>query len=150
MSSQENLCGKCEEVYGETRCSCGEKFCAICFEKHTKRNNTHRKAGSSKIEKAWSWISGSVASLTDEIKRPLLFQDDECTKWFGLVVEKSGSDRITRIIETPRFSSLVEESVHFSNNSPSRQFPSIVSFVGDTGAGKSTLSKLKSKPAYLD
>jgi len=66
---------------------------------------------------------------------------DEGAKWFGLVVEKSGQDRIVRIVETPRFSNLIEDSMHSTSNSPSRQYPGIVSFVGDTGAGKSTLSK---------
>jgi len=148
--NQERGCGICGNVPGETHCSCGEEFCATCFQNHTRRNPTHRRAGSSIAERFWSWAVGHWASLTNEATRREQFQKDEGAKWFGLAVEKSGSDRIAWIVETPRFSNLVEDSVHYLDGSPSRQFPSIVSFVGDTGAGKSTLSKLTSNSAYLE
>jgi len=70
------------------------------------------------------------------------FKEDEMAKWYGLYIESSKSGRIARIIETARFTELAEKSATASVNSAKRQFPSIASFVGETGVGKSTLSKL--------
>lgn len=67
------------------------------------------------------------------------FKEDEMAKWFGLYIESSKSGRIARIIETARFTELAEKSATASVNSAKRQFPSITSFVGETGVGKSTL-----------
>ena len=68
-------------------------------------------------------------------------KEDEMAKWFGLYIESSKSGRIARIIETARYTELAEKSATASANSAKRQFPSIVSFVAETGVGKSTLSK---------
>ncbi|KAH7108977.1 hypothetical protein EDB81DRAFT_704931 [Dactylonectria macrodidyma] len=130
-------CEKCEELPGDIKCSCYAKFCENCLTKHLKRNPKHRQGGTSKTDKAWSWISGTV---TTENALRAAFEQDEATKWFGLHIEKVGEDRVTRLVETSRFSHLVEDSMHYSSNSPCRQFPSITSFVGETGSGKSTLS----------
>ena len=87
-------------------------------------------------------ISGAFLGIANSISQATVFKKDETTKWFGLHVEVVRQDRITTIVETPRFSNLMEDSLHFSKISPRRQFPSVTSFVGETGAGKSTLSKL--------
>jgi hypothetical protein len=68
------------------------------------------------------------------------FEKDEDAKWFGLVEDTSFDLPVCRIVETPRFSEIMESSVHASPQSPKRQYPSFVSFVGETGAGKSSLS----------
>ena len=154
MASGKNLqplCGGwCEQEPGEIKCSCDEVFCTKCFQKHLQRLPTHKKAPSLSFERAWAWVSGTVSTLTDDLSRQAQFQKDEGAKWFGLVVEKSGADRIISIIETPRFANLVEDSTHYSSKSPIRQYPSIVSFVGDTGAGKSTLGEYCSKRSFLE
>jgi len=125
-------CEKCEELPGVVKCSCDARFCEGCFT--TKHLPLHPK------DKAWAWISGTVATLTDGTSRVTHFEQDQVTKWFGLHIGKVGADRVTRLVETSRFWRLVEDSMHHNKNSPRRQFPSIVSFVGETGAGKSTLS----------
>lgn len=133
-------CEKCEEEPGDVKCSCGARFCEQCFTtKHLARNPKHRRGGTSKTDKAWAWISGAVATLSDNTSRATHFEQDEATKWFGLHIQKVESDRVTRLVETRRFSYLVERSIHYKNDSPRRQFPSITSFVGETGSGKSTL-----------
>jgi hypothetical protein len=136
-------CARCEKRSGDVQCSCGEQFCEPCFtEKHLVRNPNHRRGGSRATKQAWDWICGRLLGVTNSITQATLFKKDETTKWFGLHVEVVGQDRITTIVETPRFSNLMEDSLHFSKISPRRQFPSVTSFVGETGAGKSTLSKL--------
>lgn len=134
-------CEKCEELPGVVKCSCDAMFCEKCFTtKHLPRNPKHRRGGTGKTDKAWAWISGTIATLTDSTSRATHFEQDQVTKWFGLHIKKVGADRVTRLVETSRFSRLVEDSMHYNKNSPRRQFPSITSFVGETGAGKSTLS----------
>ncbi|KAK6511350.1 hypothetical protein TWF481_000270 [Arthrobotrys musiformis] len=67
------------------------------------------------------------------------FKKDEGAKWFGLVTKARSGGRVSVIVETPRLAKLVESSVHAFEDSPGLQFPSITSFVGFTGAGKSVL-----------
>lgn len=134
-------CEKCENLFGVVKCSCGARFCETCFTvKHLPRNQKHRRGGTNKTDKAWSWISGAYATLTNSTSRAEYFEQDQVTKWFGLHIEKVGADCVTRLVETTRLSRLIEDSIHHNKHSPRRQFPSITSFVGETGAGKSTLS----------
>ncbi|RBQ77004.1 hypothetical protein FVER14953_12393 [Fusarium verticillioides] len=138
----DDLCAKCEEKPGDVRCSCGERFCEYCFsKKHLPRNQTHKRGGSKKTETKWNKIKGVVSNIASSFSPASHFQRDETTKWFGLHISSppGRKDRIATLFETTRFSSLLEESLHFNKRSPKRQYPSICSFVGDTGAGKSTL-----------
>ncbi|KAF5687085.1 hypothetical protein FCIRC_2473 [Fusarium circinatum] len=138
----DDLCAKGEERPGDVRCSCGERFCEYCFsKKHLPRNQTHKRGGSKKTETKWNKIKGVVSDIASSFSPASHFQRDETTKWFGLHISSppGHKDRITTLVETTRFSSLLEESLHFHKHSPKRQYPSICSFVGDTGAGKSTL-----------
>ncbi|RBR05246.1 hypothetical protein FVER53590_12393 [Fusarium verticillioides] len=138
----DDLCAKCEEKPGDVRCSCGERFCEYCFsKKHLPRNQTHKRGGSKKTETKWNKIKGVVSNIASSFSPASHFQRDETTKWFGLHISSppGRKDRIATLVETTRFSSLLEESLHFNKRSPKRQYPSICSFVGDTGAGKSTL-----------
>ena len=141
--TEDELCAKCEERPGDVLCSCTERFCEICFTgKHLKRNPAHRRGGSKLTEKLWKWVSGTISDAkgsVDDLKAN--FKQDEAAKWFGLHIDIVNDERVPSLVETPRFSDLVEESLEFYEDSPKSQFPSICSFVGDTGAGKSTLSK---------
>jgi hypothetical protein len=139
----DNLCEKCEDVEIEVTCSCGARFCERCFRlKHLTRNPTHRKDGNRKADEAWNWITGKLPGLKSLADQ---FRDDEEAKWFGLHSELTRkSDRITSILETERLADMMSASLDWNKDSPRRQFPrrqfpSIASFVGETGAGKSTL-----------
>lgn len=136
-------CGKCEAAEGDVKCTCEEIFCNPCFQWHIERLPKHQKVSSDQkiLREAWSWASGTSSALSDMATRSEYFKEDEMAKWFGLYIESSKSGRIARIIETARYTELAEKSVTVSANSAKRQFPSIVSFVGETGVGKSTLSK---------
>jgi hypothetical protein len=139
---ESSVCERCETASGDIHCSCGARFCEACFNnKHLVRNPKHRRGGSSRTDRAWAWISGKALSLSGLNSWAPHFEKDEASKWFGLHIQKTGNDRVTRLVETPRFASLIEASVHHRPDSPRRQFPSITSFIGETGAGKSTPSK---------
>ena len=134
----DNLCEKCEEVEIEVTCSCGARFCEQCFtRKHLNRNPTHRKDGNRRADEAWNWITGKLPGLKSLADQ---FRDDEEAKWFGLHSELTRKgDRITSIVETERLTDMMSASLEWNKDTPRRQFPSIASFVGETGAGKSTL-----------
>lgn len=137
--NEADLCGRCLKKLATAKCSCDEKFCDECLPGHLKRLFKHRKIGG-RIERAWKWAAGTVGYLADIKHLNQVFEQDEGAKWFGLHVHKHERTRVARLIETPRFDKLMEASAHASSDSPSRQFPSMVSFVGETGAGKSTIS----------
>lgn len=141
MADTAALCEKCEERRWEVICSCGAEFCEECFlDVHLKRKPLHKRGGTRKTEDAWNWISGKLANLTITAQHHQ-FKNDEGAKWFGLYVEATRrKDRLTSIVETRRLSELMTGSIYHFQDSPKRQFPSITSFVGETGAGKSTLS----------
>jgi hypothetical protein len=153
---QTRLCDRCDKTLTSTtlsECSCDAGFCGPCFNLHIQRmaeNNKkkHQKVqqGGGRLKRAWNWAtrpSGGKDSIDQ------LFKLDERAKWFGLHVSGHGNTRVSRVIETTRFENLAEASVHASPSSPNRQFPSLVSFIGDTGVGKSTISMSRFGTIFL-
>ncbi|PVI06697.1 hypothetical protein DM02DRAFT_709324 [Periconia macrospinosa] len=134
-SQTADLCEVCDELPATVKCSCETRFCETHFSKHQAKHPTHSRGGG-RAERVWAWISGAKLSRDGSNSREN-FEREQVSKWFGLHVEKSENYRVTRLIETTRFSRLIEESVN--QGTARRQFPSIVSFIGETGAGKSTL-----------
>jgi hypothetical protein len=142
VTVEDPLCAKCEEARGVVKCICKNTFCKECFhnEHLTKpRNAGHREVLPSKRQIVANWALGAFHSFQGGVQG--YFQKDEATKWFGLVVEESSGEKITTLVETPRFAELIESSINHHPTSPKRQYPALISFVGETGAGKSTLSK---------
>ncbi|KXX79899.1 hypothetical protein MMYC01_203771 [Madurella mycetomatis] len=138
MADTDNLCEKCEEKEIEVNCSCGAGFCDGCFSmKHLRRHRTHRKAGNRKDEEKWKLFTGTFSGIKSLVDQ---FKEDEDAKWFGLHTDRdvNGVDYVS-IVETERLKNTMSESLIYYDESPRRQFPSIASFVGETGAGKSTL-----------
>lgn len=135
-------CAICDERAGDVLCSCTERYCETCFQnKHLKRRPEHRRGGTLKQETQWSRIKGAVTGVASSLSEAL--KADENAKWFGLHVSSSpdSAGGTAVLIETPRLSTLLEGSVHFYENSPKLQNPSICSFIGDSGVGKSTLGE---------
>ncbi|OCL10313.1 hypothetical protein AOQ84DRAFT_402023 [Glonium stellatum] len=130
-------CASCD-VPAKTKCSCGEDYCEECYKRHLLRRPAHFKLDK-RLQSVWKWVSGKCEILMDDVSQHTQFERDEGAKWFGLHIEKRDTNRIARIVETARFTSLAEDSIYKAHASPSRQFPRLVSFVGETGAGKSTL-----------
>ena len=132
-------CDKCEGV-ASVRCSCDNDYCERCFQEHLRKRPRHRRGGTRESDSSLAWILGKIASLKDGASRATQFEKDEMAKWFGLHIDKTSIDRVSWVLETPRFTDLTEKSRSYYEKSPKRQYPSIISFVGETGAGKSTLS----------
>jgi hypothetical protein len=142
VTQEDRLCAKCDEAPGVVKCSCKNRFCRECFQNEhlTKPQNAgHREALPSRRQELANWALGKIQSYAEGVQAH--FQKDEATKWFGLVIEESGGEKITKLVETPRFAELIESSINYHATSPKRQYPSLISFVGETGCGKSTLSK---------
>jgi hypothetical protein len=144
VTMDDRLCAKCDEAPGVVKCSCKNRFCRECFHTHLAKpqNAGHQEALPSKGQLFANWALGklhSIQSYAEGVQE--YFKKDEVTKWFGLVVEESSGEKITKLVETPRFAELIESSINHRTTSPKRQCPVLISFVGETGAGKSTLSK---------
>ncbi len=145
LTKMDEICPRCEEIPSVVRCSCSNRYCEGCFNKHLKMWPEHFKDQPTEYELSIRSVFRGAFSMV-----PSLFKKDEPSKWFGLVAngktEASGDGQTkdARIVMTPRFEELVDLSVVHSSQGGrrQRQRPRIVSFVGETGAGKSTLSKL--------
>ena len=139
MADADNLCERCDDREIEVNCSCGAGFCGHCFSnKHLVRNPTHRKGGNRKDEEKWKWITGRFSGIKSIAEQ---FKDDEDAKWFGLHADWVNGAYHVSIVETERLTNTMAASLMYydAEDTPKRQFPSIASFIGETGAGKSTL-----------
>ncbi|KAF3222286.1 hypothetical protein TWF106_005696 [Orbilia oligospora] len=139
-------CGKCEELPGVNKCTCGEIFCEACFSKHLKRNPQHNQQREHTLalipvsvlrsQRWWKFVTRpfSKESQADA------FKYDEAAKWFGLITKMNENNiRESELAETPRLMSLLHRSAEAHPEGLGAQIPSIVSFVGPSGAGKSVL-----------
>ncbi|KAL8723905.1 MAG: hypothetical protein Q9181_007090 [Wetmoreana brouardii] len=86
------------------------------------------------------------SNVTNEDEVKLLHQKDEDRTWFGILREDSGFPSFQ---DYGRYASLMAESSRSPvsqsdqwNGTRDSRYPSLVSFVGQTGAGKSTVIKL--------
>lgn len=140
----DDFCVKCEEQIWNIQCSCRQRYCDSCFTKHLKKHPKHWKAGFKASEDRWNRITRVISGLSGLLSgnSTTVFSKDEDAKWFGLHVPAKigGRDQDPAIVETPRLELLIEQSIN-QNQGPRLQYPSICCFVGDTGAGKSTLSE---------
>ena len=82
------------------------------------------------------WIHWLLHSNISPEKQEKLHMDDIWTTWFGVPHYQS----LPRLDIYPRLKSLLEKSAAISPFPvPTRQYPSLISFFGDTGGGKSSL-----------
>ncbi|KAK6516439.1 hypothetical protein TWF506_006346 [Arthrobotrys conoides] len=148
----ETECDTCEKLISGSPvgCLCSGGYCEECFDKHIKQMQKKERGDEHGRAKPWKpsvaeAIWGKVAKSFAELDLSKLFVEDEKAKWFGHCTKKSEEDgesdstEMQYIVETSRLGDLMAQSLNFKPDSPSIQFPSIVSFVGATGAGKSLL-----------
>ncbi|TKA79397.1 hypothetical protein B0A49_02614 [Cryomyces minteri] len=96
-------------------------------------------------------IEGILSAPMSDEAQAKLHKDDENTSWFGITRENSDTlmfkdyGRYPELMASTQLGrSWSSISQHMSSQGPTRdtRYPSLVSFVGQTGAGKSTLIKL--------
>ncbi|KAF3224782.1 hypothetical protein TWF192_001403 [Orbilia oligospora] len=143
----EILCVKCEEPLDiPVDCFCGAVFCEECFLEHLEQRRKKGLEGGHGRPQSQADILWRQAKEAPPRDNPGdAFLEDEKAKWFGCQLQICDSDTKPEsteaydLVETPRLRRLIAQSLSFTPDSPSTQFPTLVSFVGGTGTGKSLL-----------
>ncbi|KAF2122021.1 hypothetical protein BDV96DRAFT_640090 [Lophiotrema nucula] len=151
------LCEDCEEVLSDYFCNvCQCSLCAECWDRQPAHRRKRLAPGQVPHEKTELQLANRLHTVFsyagDERALERLHKEDEVSAWFGLERElEDGRPLMFR--DHGRFADLATSS-HQSlfkqrkqtlkgiNSEETNCIPSLVSFVGQTGAGKSTLIKL--------
>ncbi|KAF2969406.1 hypothetical protein GQX73_g4164 [Xylaria multiplex] len=86
-------------------------------------------------------VDACVAGPENEVEERKQHEDDQDTTWFGLDREEDGGDPV--LSEYRRYAAIMMAN---STETSIVQYPGLVSFVGQTNAGKSTLIRLLINP----
>ncbi|RPA74249.1 hypothetical protein BJ508DRAFT_418731 [Ascobolus immersus RN42] len=137
------ICDDCERPGSElAACNvCQQTYCSSCWDRQATHKRRTRGPGGVPHEKTDPVIAQKINQILDpeplEVEeQELQHVEDFYTKWFGVVRDDNGQ---VMFQNSGRFESIME-SVRDTNEFEMR-YPSLVSFVGQTGAGKSTLIK---------
>ncbi|EON62430.1 hypothetical protein W97_01652 [Coniosporium apollinis CBS 100218] len=138
--STDRQCESCEEVTVTHYCvSCDSHYCDPCW----KRQGPHRpgKVGQDGLPHEKTDLN-VVEALRDILSPPSsvaeqdeLHREDLDTTWFGVVHE----DNVPVFQNYDRYASVMADSLCSDTDV---RYPQLVSFIGQTGAGKSTLVKM--------
>ncbi|KAH6973107.1 hypothetical protein BKA56DRAFT_676892 [Ilyonectria sp. MPI-CAGE-AT-0026] len=132
--------GKCIHCYTIKQLhscpKCPSKLCQGCIESHYDASG-HGLGINTRDQSAVNWMLGKDVKWAEKGKERL-FREDETTKWFGIWREVTDPTRsFLWLVETPRFEHLLLQSRNKSARV--RVFPRLVTFVGESGVGKSTI-----------
>ncbi|KAF1960915.1 hypothetical protein CC80DRAFT_590230 [Byssothecium circinans] len=150
-----DYCEDCEEVLSDYYCNaCAVNLCSSCWDTQPAHRRKRLAPGQIPHEKTELLVANRVqtvfACAGDERTLKRLHKEDEVTAWFGLERELK-EERPFMFRDHGRFADLAstshQHSSRFRGSTESKpaetnKVPSLVSFVGQTGAGKSTLIKL--------
>jgi energy-coupling factor transporter ATP-binding protein EcfA2 len=136
------LCDDCEKQASLIwNCAyCGMNFCDRCWDQQAqhRRGRTgpdglpHEKANPSIVRK----FKDILTPPQDRLAQQALHREDEDTTWFGLAKDK---DNKPVLQDYGRYTAIMGDS---NTGNYQARYPQIVSFVGQTGAGKSTLIRM--------
>jgi energy-coupling factor transporter ATP-binding protein EcfA2 len=141
-------CGDCEiQESNISYCNaCSLSFCEPCWNRNPCHRMTHRGIPHEKTPKLLAQKTDAVfdPDIRDGPEREELHCKDVFTSWFGIHREDTARPLLQ---DYGRFESLMATMRQSSDNGfprsdASARYPSFVSFVGQTGAGKSSLIKL--------
>jgi GTPase SAR1 family protein len=132
---------------------CNIVFCDSCWESHSLHRMKRPTLGSLPHEKTDPYVEKKIRGVLnpqlEEEQRERLHYDDIDTTWFGVIRE--GHER-PMFQDYGRYADLVAgvkelrlgsvSALSASSDHSEALYPSLVSFVGETGAGKSSLIKL--------
>ncbi|KAL8726779.1 MAG: hypothetical protein Q9181_005928 [Wetmoreana brouardii] len=153
-SSVDHLaCAQCERTgISSSYCNvCDLSFCLRCWDMQAPHKRNMKAPGSVPHEKTDFLIAQKIkraleSHVTNEDEVKLLHQKDEDRTWFGILREDGGFPSFQ---DYGRYANLMAESSRTPmsqscqwNGTRDSRYPSLVSFVGQTGAGKSTVIKL--------
>ncbi|KAH7382108.1 hypothetical protein BKA64DRAFT_713345 [Cadophora sp. MPI-SDFR-AT-0126] len=88
------------------------------------------------------WVKWLLYSKTSPEQQALLHKDDIWSTWFGVPQHLEYNESSPRLYIYPRLQYLITQAQELRDDGNAlKQHPSLVSFFGDTGGGKSTLIK---------
>lgn len=137
------ICEPCgHEQPAVAYCSnCGAQFCSY----HWAEQWVHRDKSDQRLkdgvphEKTDPWLANKIKTIIEpslsQEEQNRLHQQDEDTTWFGVMPDNAGK------LMFHDFGRYEQSSLQSRFPQKSSQYPSLISFVGTTGAGKSTLIK---------
>ncbi|KAI0965763.1 hypothetical protein F4678DRAFT_467205 [Xylaria arbuscula] len=135
-------CEVCEREEGLDFCSgCNEYYCNTCWEKRRAHRDgkqlgpggiPHERVSPEIVKRVDACVTGPVNERDEREQH----EDDQDTTWFGLDRD-SGGDPV--LSEYRRYASIMMSN---TTEMSTVQYPGLVSFVGQTNAGKSTLIRL--------
>lgn len=121
--------------------NCGAQFCSY----HWAEQWVHRDKSDQRLkdgvphEKTDPWLANKIKTIIEpslsQEEQNRLHQQDEDTTWFGVMPDNAGK------LMFHDFGRYEQSSLESRFPQKSSQYPSLISFVGTTGAGKSTLIK---------
>lgn len=153
QSSGDQLCDDCER-HGTNRqyCNvCESTFCTSCWEKQIPHKRQQTAPGSIPHEQTDHRTAEKIKPIlevkTTFAEQAILHKNDEDTTWFGVIREDA---QFPTFRDYGRYAAIMAETLHPSSRhgcdgtfgARDHRFPSLVSFVGETGAGKSSIIKL--------
>jgi len=139
-------CDGCEREHSEIlpiwycyHCNC--LLCGKCWDQQRAHDPRRTRPGHDILhEKVDPVVARKIAltleAKTDARKQALLHAADENALWFGM---EQSSHNDCHLVESARFTTIMEER---SRQGGEVGYPALVSFVGQTGSGKSALIKL--------
>ncbi|PVH95746.1 hypothetical protein DM02DRAFT_731639 [Periconia macrospinosa] len=151
-----DYCEDCEEVLSDYYCNaCAVNLCSSCWDTQPAHRRKRLAPGQIPHEKTNLTVANRVQTVFtcagDERTLKRLHKEDEVTAWFGLERELK-DEGLFMFRDHGRFADLANNHHSFNHQTPpvstgtplavTNKIPSLVSFVGQTGAGKSTLIKL--------
>lgn len=144
----DQLCADCDK-YGPSRSFCNVcllSMCDPCWDRQLCHKTTNHEIPHEKTPESLARKTRAVFNpdIKDEAEREELHCKDVLTSWFGVHREDSARPLLR---DYGRFEGLMASMNQLPEDGcsyldPSSRYPSFVSFVGQTGAGKSSLIKL--------
>lgn len=142
QQQQHKTCEVCEELKPCVwNCAnCGMDFCDVCWGRQAQHKPgrtgpdglPHEKADPTIVER----LKSILTPPKEQTEQQMLHLDDEDTTWFGMA--RSSLNRPI-FQDYGRYSAMMADC---NTGEYKLRFPQLVSFIGQTGAGKSTLIKM--------
>lgn len=124
-------CAQCETTNGQLWCceKCECNSCDPCWPGQAahrgSRGGSHVKTNPLLIAR----YKNILESTPDRAQQAQLHQDDEETKWFGIIKQSDGT---VTFEDYKRYTTLMSEGSN-ENNDHTPRYPRLVSFIGQTG-----------------